>query len=852
MATVEHELPQELVDMIPKAKYELSEENLATLAQDLVKIRDDAVMFRKSDGMEETWTACDEMYNGIDDLNRNEYKSGKWIKPLVMNAPVTTAGSAATTGRSTAFVRLTSRYVDAADAKVGEILIPIDGKAFSFTATPNPDLIKGKEDESQATGEDGALLFRDPLPGESPAAPMPPGAPVPLAGAPPIPPAAPGAPMPLSPEAPQPGVATAPPAKMPLLTKDLALEAITRANDKAKKAERRIFDWLTECQYPREMRKVIHDAARIGVGVLKGPYPDSTRQMAFINGKIEIHDSIVPVVGWRDPRNIFPDPGCGENIQDGDYVWERDFASSKQVRKMKKLKGYRADVIDLILAEGPGKKTTEGRNPSDTDERIKHQYEIWYFTGTIKRDQLEQLNAKSTKNVPREAADVHAIVTMINDRIVRATLSPLEKSGDLPYLSIPWQRRSGSWAGVGVAEQIQVPQRIVNASTRAMLNNAGVSSGAQIIIDQVAVKPADGTWIITPNKVWYKSVDGLMDDVRKAFATFNIENRVDELMKIIEYGMRLAEESTSIPLITQGQSGKTTPDTYGAAQLQDNNANQLLRRIGYTFDDHITERLIRMMYEWLLLDEDVPDEEKGDWAIHARGSTAMVERSIQDQTIGQMTTIAENPIFGVDPKRWFAQLMKSKKLDPADFQYSAEEQQKMDSAPKEPPIAVQVATIKAEMEKGKLQFAQQQAQADAAIEKELADIMNQTKLTVEDMRNKTAILKVKMDTDRDTIYVRAQTEKIKADYDGKMKELDLKRELMTMQVAADHEITTGQAKVKLADTAMKLKVQKELASTDMAVNLHKDTQKNKLSKTSAMPSPVEIPGRAKNGKAFIQ
>jgi hypothetical protein len=30
---------------------------------------------------------------------------------------------------------------------------------------------------------------------------------------------------------------------------------------------------MVECQYTAEMRKVIFDSARIGVGVVKGPFP---------------------------------------------------------------------------------------------------------------------------------------------------------------------------------------------------------------------------------------------------------------------------------------------------------------------------------------------------------------------------------------------------------------------------------------------------------------------------------------------------------------------------------------------------------------------------------------------------
>lgn len=830
----EHELPDEVLNAIEEGGKAVSGATRDALAIALLKSREEAVNHRKTAGYDDTWTLCEEQYIGIDDANRNEFRDGKWIKPTVMNAPITLAGATNGAGnRSSAFVRLTSRYVDAADAKVGEILIPIDGKAFAFTATPNPDLIAGKKDTTQVT-KDGQPLYRDARPEEMPR-------PAPI----------------LFPTQQQTAEGQAPPPQtpqtnpQPLTTKDLAMEAIDQANEQAKKAETRIFDWMVECQYPREMRKVIADCARLGVGVLKGPFPDRKRQFAFKNGKVVVNNEIVPVVEHRSPWAIYPDPACGESIQNGDYVWEKDYGSRKQVRAMKTLPGYIPSEIDKVLEEGPGQhKTDDTGNPNEKDRHSKkHQFEIWYFHGVIAREHLEATNAEAAKGLDKEVKDAFAIVTMINDRVVHATLNPLDMSGSLPYLNIPWQRREGEWAGIGVAEQIRVPQRIVNAATRSMLNNAGVASGAQIIIDQVSVKPADNRWEITPNKIWYKNADGTMDDVKKAFATFNIETRVSELMEIIEYGMRLAEESTSIPLITQGQSGKTTPDTYGAAQLQDNNANQLLRRIGYSFDDYITERLIRMFYEYLLLDEKVPDDEKGDWKINARGSSAMVERSIREQTIAQMTSIAENPIFGVDPKKWFKQLVKSKRMDPADFQYTPEEQEKIDNAPKEPPPAVQVAQIKAQIEQMKIQAAQQNAQIEAQMEKELAQLVNETKVTVENMRNETARLKVKMDTDRDTIYVEAQTKKITTDYEGKMREIEAKKELLAMELAANQQITVEQAKVKLADTTMKLQVQRELAQADMALDMHKDSQKNRM---ESMRSAAEVPGKASPGKGFTQ
>jgi hypothetical protein len=98
---------------------------------------------------------------------------------------------------------------------------------------------------------------------------------------------------------------------------------IDAANEKAKKAETRIEDWLVECQYHAEVRKMIEDAARIGSGVLKGPIPSKRRRIALENGELIIKSEIKPGSKRIDPWNFYPDGACGESIHNGSYTWER-------------------------------------------------------------------------------------------------------------------------------------------------------------------------------------------------------------------------------------------------------------------------------------------------------------------------------------------------------------------------------------------------------------------------------------------------------------------------------------------------------------------------------------------------
>ena len=762
------ELPEEVQALLDAEEYR-DTATLSVIGLAIAGRREEAKTARKQSGIEDTWLEAEEAYLGIDDANRGDFAAARWMKPNNMDGPVTTSRrNVSEEVKSSVFVRLTSRYVDAGAAKLGEILLPIDDKAFSLSPTPIPELIKGKADLSQVVHNGVPLEKED----------------------------------------------------GPLTVKDLAEEKMAIAMKKAKAAEKRIYDWMVQCQYPAEMRKVIFDAARVGVGVLKAPYPKIVKGMSMTRNVLQIREQLMPASKWVDVWNIYPDPACGENVQDGDYIFERDYLSMRQLRDLKDLDGYIPSQIDKVLKEGPGKVSVN--YPGRPDEKPnKHRFEVWYYYGTLKREEMERCQQGSTVNTDKE--EVYALVTLVNDSVIRATINPLD-SGEFPYHAVPWQRRPGHWVGVGVSEQVQMPQRMVNAATRALLNNAGKSAGCQFIIDQGGIVPGDGRWTLLPDKIWYKVADAVSDDVRKSFTSVVIPNMTPQLMSIVEYAFRLAEESTSIPLITQGQSGKTTPDTFGAAQLQNNNANQLLRSIGYAFDDYITEPVIRQYYEWLLLDPTISEDEKGDFHIDAHGSVALVERAIQDQTIMQMAQMAKDPAFGVDPKKWFKLMAKSKRLDPRELQYSDEEMAQLAQQPPPQAPAVQVATIRAEMDKAKIAASQQD---------------NKARLGV-------AVQKIKVDTDRDTVYVLAEQERTRIMGDARMREIEVKRELAMLEYANKHQISLENVKAMLARTAMTLAAQKQLAGVGLAVDMHK--YKN----PQVAKSEAEPPGRAANGRAFEQ
>lgn len=778
-------------------------DQLAALGIVIAGKRKEAIEARKTSGIESVWLACEEAYLGIDDANRHEFKDAKWAKPTSMTGGLVEESSQTDDSRSTAFVRLTSRYVDAGTAKLGEILLPPGERAFSFGPTPVPDLIEAEKDDRPAV-VNGAPMA-------APPAPVDPMAP---------------------PAALDPAAAPAPAAPAPVLTiADLVAQVIADATEKAEKAENRVYDWMVEAGWHGQNRKIIFDSGRIGVGVLKAPFPERKKVQAIVREAgvvvLKSKTKIRPGAKWVDPWNVFPDPACGENIHDGDFIFERDFLAKSKLEDLKRTKGYISEQIDKVVEEGPNKANQESPNPNEKE--AKGRFEVWYFYGRLTRKEMLAANA-DISNADKEKNDFYAIVTMVNESVVRATVNPLD-SGKFPFYAMPWSRRAGSWAGVGIAEQVSMPQRICNASLRALLNNAGLSGGVQVLMDRDSIEPAVGNdWRLLPNKVWIKVPGAPIDDMQKAFAMLTYPNLGPQLAAILELGQKQAEEATSIPLVTQGQTGPTTPETLGQSQQQENNANTLLRAIGYAYDEHITDPAVHAFYEWLLLDQDVPDDEKGDFEISAQGSVALVERAIQEQTLAAMGQMVLNPVFGVDPKKWFAEWMKSKRLNPEKMQYSKEEQKTMAETPPAEPVPVMVAKINtASAEKIAGLDAEQGAQAAPGA----PEVPDTSTVDAAQIRANTELEKVReniADAQADRLFDAEQADKQRA-HQLRMKEIDLEMKRLDREQAGaveqarlehDSQITLDKSKVELAKTTITDETKRELA--DKEVQLARDLE----------------------------
>lgn len=759
-AVIDEHQAAALEDERAKAE-ELRITRLDSLAISLAAKRRGAIDARANSGIEQIWLEDEDAFDGIDDLNRaQEGAQGtrhRYTKSKSSAGTYSNNDQEVDENICILLPNITGPYVEAGAAAIADMLLPLDDWPFALATTPIPELtglmeqIKGMDD-------------KQPIQAPGMSAPMEAGE-----------------------------------------IRSRAEVVIEKAKKCAEKAETRIKDWLTECQWHGKSRRQIDDAARVGSGISKGPVPELKKHYAWHEGEggvqtLEIKEEIKPVTENVDYWNLYPDyPACGENIHKGSFVFERGEITKKTLQDLRGQQelGYIDSQIERCLTEGPLKFEVDGSDRKQAGAN-EGPFEIWYFVGSLDRDDALAAGCDCSKDDAH--ISVPAVITMVNGHVIRGALNHMDK-GSFPYDILTWRRRAGMPWGQGIGRHIRPAQRAITGCFRALMENAGLSSKPMLAVLRKYLSPTDGNWKLFGGKVFEVDDDADVRDVKAAIQTIQIDSRQNELLAIIQFNLKLAEDITGQPLLLQGQQGKA-PDTVGGLTIVNNNASVVKRRQARQFDDQKIEPEITRYYDYLMqYGED--EEEKGLFIVDARSSSVLVERDIQNKGMIQLLGASVNPAYGADPRKAYAEAAKAMKIDPKRLQYSDEEWEKRQQAQAPQPMPqVEVAKIRAE--------------ADTKIS--AAEMEHETRENALDRDNKLAVAVI----------------------DERMKSTEL--------TSSERE-TLAKIKAQLAGKAIEINAQKEITRDNQVLALHK----HQTPSADLIHKPmVEPPGRAQPGQAFTQ
>lgn len=464
------------------------------------------------------------------------------------------------------------------------------------------------------------------------------------------------------------------------------------AKDTAAAMELSIDDSLTECKFNGESRKGLEDGVRLGTMVMYGPFPARQTSKVWLpqpdgTQTLQINESIVPASMRLDPWDVFFDPSCGNDHQRGRGFFFRRNVTRKELRQLVGLPGFDADAVREVLRQPPNRvRVAEGRVLRETIK--EDSYEMWTYHGEIEPDEMEVLSSRTGDPL----TDVSfGVLVIVNDKVVGAMPSWVADQ-TLPVDVWCWRKSDSSPYGFGLPDELEHQQRVVNSAWRQVMDNGRTSLGGQIVMKKGMVIPQNNSWEITPNKIWLAKDD--LVDVRQAFSVFEFNSHLQELLSIAQAAMQFADVESSMPQIMGGEQG-SAPETVGGMVMLYNNANAVLRQRVKLYDDNVTRPHIARYYDWKMSSD--PDPKiKGDFEIDARGSTALIERDIQNQALLNLANITNNPRYIplLNEREELKAILKAFKVNPDEIMKTEDqvkqsmEQQAQQGVPEDPRIAV--------------------------------------------------------------------------------------------------------------------------------------------------------------------
>jgi hypothetical protein len=527
-----------------------------------------------------------------------------------------------------------------------------------------------------------------------------------------------------------------------------ARRKIEKARERAEAMEREIDDQLTEARYASKARDALHDACKLGPGIIKGPLTASkTRRgwAAQYDGStvhvLQQHDD--PRPDWRhvSPWAYFPDMDA-RTKEEVEFEFERHLMNKKQLRKLAKIRGFDKGAIREVLDEGKPEPlpdyiaqlrdlTGQGEN------NLEGRYQVWEYHGPLDAEDIRTIcectgDADTLADLPEDdpLAEMHVIVWFCQGRLLKFGLHPME-SGESLYSVFNFERDDSSVFGFGVPHLMRHSQRALNAAWRAMLDNAAMAAEPQVVVAKEMVEPQDGNWERKPGKYWWANMDRVGQGGARPFETFDIPSNQQYYANIIELSLRFASLETQMPVeLEHGQSAKMADGVGGMAMLM-NSVNVVFRRVVRNFDDDFTVPNIRRAYDWNMQYSE-RDEIKGDFEVDARGSSVLLVRELQAQNLGVIAMNAStHPVLGPMTKtaaayrKWVQTMMvPADEVVKDDEQIAQEQKQQAEQTPPE----VQEEQAKRQNLELEWQYRLQEQQIKAQTDLQTAQIERETKL----------------------------------------------------------------------------------------------------------------------------
>jgi hypothetical protein len=456
-----------------------------------------------------------------------------------------------------------------------------------------------------------------------------------------------------------------------------ALE-IAPAKSAARLMEKLIHDQIEESNGSSELRNALFESALFGTGVVKGPFNHNktlSRWEKDENTGERTYNPLfvrVPRIEFVSIWDFFPDPNA-TTMDDCEYTFHRHKMNRSQLRGLAKLPHFNKDQIRECLQMGSNyiekDYETELKDDQTTEEYGDGLFEVLEYWGVMDA----QYAREAGMDLPNEVDDLDEVQVnawISNGKLLRGVVNPFTPYR-LPYNAFPYERNPYSFFGIGVAENMDDSQQIMNGHARMAIDNLALSGSLVFDVDESALVGGQSMEIY-PGKVFRRQA-GMQG---QAIHGLKFPNTSQENMMMFDKFRQLADEQTGIPSYSHGQTGvQSMTRTASGMSMLLGAASLNIKTVVKNIDDFLLKPLGKSYYQWNMQFFEGELDIEGDLEVQAMGTNSLMQKEVRSQRLTMFLQTAQNPAIApfVKISKIVSELAYSLDLDPDEILNDPEE-----------------------------------------------------------------------------------------------------------------------------------------------------------------------------------
>ena len=455
-----------------------------------------------------------------------------------------------------------------------------------------------------------------------------------------------------------------------------ALE-VSPAQSAARRMEKLIHDQIEESNGSSELRSALFECSLFGTGIIKGPFnfnktlnrwdedSDGVRTYSPI-------DVRVPRIEFVSIWDFFADPNA-TTMDEAEYIFHRHRLNRSQLRALGKMPYFDRDAIRECLNMGPNYVEQdyehELRDEDGASDYGLGQYEVLEYWGVMDAEYAREVGMELPEDVD-DLDEVQINAWISNGKLLRAVVNPFTPFR-VPYQAFPYEKNPYSFFGIGVAENMDDSQQIMNGHARMAIDNLALSGSLVFDVDETALVGGQSMEVY-PGKV-FKRQAGVPGT---AINGLKFPNTSTENMMMFDKFRQLADEQTGIPSYSHGQTGvQSMTRTASGMSMLLGAASLNIKTVIKNLDDFLLKPLGEAYFQWNMQFLESKLGIDGDLEIKATGTNSLMQKEVRSQRLTMFLQTVQNPAVApfIKMNKLISELAYSLDLDPDELMNDPEE-----------------------------------------------------------------------------------------------------------------------------------------------------------------------------------